>query len=111
MVNLGEHEPSAYNFDGAHRSTLDELIDTHGLQVFDEAKRHAIAYTAPHLACHHGAPSRTQTSPICSPNAEKPAAAGPPARPNCGLPETPSPASVNDHMVRQPFDRLDGSRQ
>jgi 2-haloacid dehalogenase len=48
MVNLGEHEPPAYNFDGAHRSTLDELIDTHGLQAFSEAERHAIAYTAPH---------------------------------------------------------------
>ena len=26
MLNLGEHEPPAYNFDGAHRATLDEVI-------------------------------------------------------------------------------------
>ena len=26
MVNLGEHEPPAYNFDGAHRQALDEVL-------------------------------------------------------------------------------------
>lgn len=24
MINLGEHEPAAYNFDGAHRATLED---------------------------------------------------------------------------------------
>jgi len=48
MVNLGEHEPPGYNFDGAHRSTLEELIEQHGLQRFSESDRHAIAYTAAH---------------------------------------------------------------
>ena len=48
MVNLGEHEPPGYNFDGAHRSTLEELIEQHGLQQFSESDRHAIAYTAAH---------------------------------------------------------------
>ena len=48
MVNLGEHEPPAYNFDGAHRATLDALIASNGLEVFSEADRQAIAYTAAH---------------------------------------------------------------
>ena len=48
MINLGEHEPPTYNFDGAHRSTLDELLQNHNLEVFDEAERHEIAYTAAH---------------------------------------------------------------
>jgi len=52
MVNLGEHEPPAYNFDGAHRAALDELIDEHDLGAFTEADRHAIAYDAAHsLRC------------------------------------------------------------
>ncbi len=48
MLNLGEHEPPAYNFDGAHRAALEELIAEHGLEAFTEAERHAIAYEAPH---------------------------------------------------------------
>ena len=48
MLNLGEHEPPAYNFDGAHRATLDEVIEANGLQAFTEEERHRIAYEAPH---------------------------------------------------------------
>ena len=48
MLNLGENAPPAYNFDGAHRAVLDELIAEHGLEAFSEEERHAIAYDAPH---------------------------------------------------------------
>lgn len=48
MLKLGEHEPPAYNFDGAHRATLDELLAEHGLEGFTESERHEIAYTRPH---------------------------------------------------------------
>jgi len=48
MLNLGEHEPPAYNFDGAHRMALDELIAEHGLEAFTEQERHHIAYETPH---------------------------------------------------------------
>ena len=48
MLNLGQHAPPAYNFDGAHRAVLDELCGEHGLEAFDDADRHAIAWTAPH---------------------------------------------------------------
>jgi 2-haloacid dehalogenase len=48
MLNLGENAPPAYNFDGAHRAVLDELIAEHGLEAFLEEERHAIAYDAPH---------------------------------------------------------------
>jgi len=48
MLNLGEHAPPTYNFDGAHRAALDDVIKAHGLDAFTEAERHAIAYDAPH---------------------------------------------------------------
>ena len=48
MINLGEHEPPAYNFDGSHRMVLDELCAENGLDVFTEEDRHAIAWTAVH---------------------------------------------------------------
>ncbi len=48
MINLGEHELAAYNIDGAHRSTLEELIQEHELGDFSDADRHRIAYEAPH---------------------------------------------------------------
>lgn len=52
MVNLGEHEPAAYNFDGAHRAALDEVLAENGLDALTEADRHAIAYDAAHnFAC------------------------------------------------------------
>ena len=48
MLNLGEHEPPAYNFDGAHRFTLEALVQEHGLSAFTEEDLDAIAYEAPH---------------------------------------------------------------
>jgi 2-haloacid dehalogenase len=48
MINLGEHEAPAYNFDGSHRSTLDELCAENGLDAFTEEDRHGIAWTAAH---------------------------------------------------------------
>ena len=48
MINLGEHEPPAYNFDGSHRSTLDELCAENDMGVFTEEDRHDIAWTAAH---------------------------------------------------------------
>ncbi|MEM7269815.1 MAG: HAD family hydrolase [Pseudomonadota bacterium] len=48
MLNLGEHEPPAYNFDGAHRMHLDDILAEEGLDMFDESDRHAIAYEAVH---------------------------------------------------------------
>jgi len=48
MINLGEHEPPGYNFDGSHRFTLDALLEESGLDMFSEQDRHAIAYLAPH---------------------------------------------------------------
>ena len=48
MLNLGEHEPPAYNFDGAHRSALDEIIAENGLDAFTEEERHAISWDRAH---------------------------------------------------------------
>ncbi len=48
MLNLGEHAPPAYNFDGAHRAALDEVLAEHGLEALSEAERHEIAYTRAH---------------------------------------------------------------
>ena len=48
MLNLGRDAPPTYNFDGAHRAALDELIAEHGLDAFSQEERHAIAYDAPH---------------------------------------------------------------
>ena len=48
MLNLGAHEPPAYNFDGAHRMKLDDILAEEGLDMFTEADRRAIAYDAVH---------------------------------------------------------------
>ncbi len=48
MLNLGEHTPPAYNFDGAHRAALDEVLAEHGLDALSEDERHEIAYTRAH---------------------------------------------------------------
>jgi len=47
MLNLGKDEPPAYNFDGAHRFTLEALCKEHDLP-FDGEDIHAIAYDGPH---------------------------------------------------------------
>ncbi len=48
MLNLGEHEPPAYNFDGAHRMVLDEIIAENGLDGFTEEERRDIWWTRAH---------------------------------------------------------------
>ncbi|MEO0910233.1 MAG: hypothetical protein AAFX96_07805 [Pseudomonadota bacterium] len=47
MLNLGQHEPPAYNFDGAHRFTLEKLCEEQNLP-FTEEDIQAIAYDAVH---------------------------------------------------------------
>jgi 2-haloacid dehalogenase len=48
MLNLGKEEPPAYNFDGAHRAAVDEVLDANGLRAATEDERHALAYDRPH---------------------------------------------------------------
>ncbi len=48
MLNLGEHEPPAYNFDNAHRAALDEICTEFGLDEFSQEDRHAIAWDRAH---------------------------------------------------------------
>lgn len=52
MVNLGEHEPPAYNFDGAHQAALDEVLDKHGLSALSPEQRRAVWWDTAHsLKC------------------------------------------------------------
>ncbi len=52
MVNLGEHEAPAYNFDGAHKAALDEVLHTHALMAFSEEERRAVWWDTAHsLKC------------------------------------------------------------
>lgn len=52
MINLGETEPPAYNFDGSHRMALESLIEEHGLDAFTKSERRRIWYETPHnLQC------------------------------------------------------------
>lgn len=52
MLELGKHEPPAYNFDGSHRFTVEALVKEHELDAFTEEDIHAIAYEAAHnLTC------------------------------------------------------------
>lgn len=48
MLNLGENEPPAYNFDEAHRFSLDGILAEEELEVFTEEDRQAIAFDAAH---------------------------------------------------------------
>ena len=45
MLRLGEHEPPAYNFDGAHRASADEVLDANGLAAATEEERHKLSWT------------------------------------------------------------------
>ncbi len=52
MINLGETEPPAYNFDGSHQMALEELVVEFGLDAFTEAERREIWYDTVHnLQC------------------------------------------------------------
>ena len=48
MLNLGEHEPPAHNFDGAHKAALDEVLADNGLDAVSEADRRAIWWDRAH---------------------------------------------------------------
>lgn len=48
MLNLGQDAPPAYNFDQAHRFTLDALLEEQGLNSFTAADRTSIAWDTPH---------------------------------------------------------------
>ena len=48
MLNLGEHEPPGYNFDGAHRAAVDEVLNVNGLEGVTDSERHDLAYNRPH---------------------------------------------------------------
>jgi 2-haloacid dehalogenase len=58
MLNLGEHEQPAYNFDGSHQSSLDELLSAHGLDAITSEARRKIWWDAVHnLECWPDFPS------------------------------------------------------
>ncbi len=58
VLNLGQDTAPAFTFDGAHRAGLDEVIASHGLEVFTEEDRHYISYDVPHsLTCWPDFPS------------------------------------------------------
>lgn len=48
MVNLGEHEPPAYNFDGGHRMALDEVLAENGMDAARPEDRRKIWWDAAH---------------------------------------------------------------
>lgn len=48
MLNLGQNGPPDYNFDQAHRFSLDALLKDEGLDAFTPADRTAIAWDTPH---------------------------------------------------------------
>ncbi len=48
MLQLGETEPPAYNFDGAHKFCLDEVVAEEELSSFTEEDADFIAYETPH---------------------------------------------------------------
>ena len=58
MLNLGENEPPQYNFDDAHRFTLEELIKENNLADFTKEDIQYIAYETVHnLTCWEDFPS------------------------------------------------------
>ena len=48
MLNLGEHEPPAYNFDDAHRAALDEILAENGLDAVTQEDRRKIWWDKAH---------------------------------------------------------------
>ena len=48
MINLGEQEKPTYNFDGAHSSTLDEILEENDLGSASKEERHQIWWDTPH---------------------------------------------------------------
>lgn len=48
MLDLGDDGPPEYNFDEAHALSLNILLGEEGLDEFDDADRHRIAWNAAH---------------------------------------------------------------
>ena len=48
MLNLGEHEPPGYTFDGAHKKAVDSVLDENGLEAATEEERRAIWWDRAH---------------------------------------------------------------
>ena len=48
MLNLGKHEPPAYNFDDSHRTTLDDILDENGLDAVTAEDRRKIWWDKAH---------------------------------------------------------------
>ena len=48
VLNLGEHSPPKYNFDGGHEIALKEIISQFNLNQFTDKNIHDISYKAPH---------------------------------------------------------------
>ncbi|MBI06150.1 MAG: hypothetical protein CMM54_04130, partial [Rhodospirillaceae bacterium] len=52
MLNLGKEGPPAYNFDGAHKIALDEVLSDNGLDMATPEERRAIWWDSVHsLQC------------------------------------------------------------
>ena len=48
MLNLGAHEPAAYNFDDSHRRAIESVLDENGLDVAAEEERREIWWDRAH---------------------------------------------------------------
>ena len=48
VLNLGEHSPPKYNFDGGHKIALKEIISQFNLNQFTDKNIYDISYKAPH---------------------------------------------------------------
>ena len=48
MLNLGENEPPAYNFDDSHKKAVDSVLDENGLGAATEEERRAIWWDKTH---------------------------------------------------------------
>jgi 2-haloacid dehalogenase len=47
-INMGRFEAPTHNIDQSHAMTLDEICEVNGLEMFDKADRHDIAWGAVH---------------------------------------------------------------
>lgn len=48
MLNLGKDAAPSYNFDGAHRAAVDEVLAANEMDMLSDPERHWIAYDVPH---------------------------------------------------------------
>ena len=48
MLNLGEHEPAAYNFDDSHRRAVESVLDENDLDLATEEERREIWWECAH---------------------------------------------------------------